>query len=102
MRLLRRGPPSPTLRSLGRPVVRMSEQMRVERSTQGRSVRPDAALWDDVVSSVVEILLQLVEPVDARRVLAYYSAAATAEPWRLSAPIRQRCYALLSATDGDL
>jgi tetratricopeptide (TPR) repeat protein len=58
--------------------------------------------WDEVVSNVVEILLQLGERRDAERILAFYSATATAERWRLSASVELRCHALLSALDGDL
>jgi tetratricopeptide (TPR) repeat protein len=58
--------------------------------------------WDEVVSNVVEILLQLGERGCAGRVVAFYSAAATAERRRLSAPVELRCHALLTAADGDL
>src|ERR1700731_4560897 len=65
------------------------------------TVTEDEPPWDEVVSDLVEILLQLGERGCAERIVAFCGAAATAERWRLSAPVELRCHALLTAADGD-
>jgi hypothetical protein len=58
--------------------------------------------WDEVVSDVVEILLQLGESDGAERVLDVYADRAGGLWWLLGEPAELRCRALLRAAGGDL